>query len=149
MNRVRVCAMCASFVLAACGGDAAPLAASGVIILAPMPGHEMAVAYLSLENRGTVPVTLARVTSPQFSSVEMHATIIDDGIAVMTSLDSITIAGQSNIDFAVGGRHLMLLAPHESLVPGDAVTLQFHYDQAGLLHLTAPLQSRMARNEGN
>lgn len=141
--------MCASFIAAACGGDRAPLAATDVTILAPMPGHRMAVAYLSLENRGSTPVTLTRVTSPQFSSVEMHATIVDDGVAAMTSFDSITIAGQSNIDFAVGGQHLMLLAPHTELVPGDDVTLRFHYDQAGVLHLTAPLQSRMARNEDN
>jgi periplasmic copper chaperone A len=149
MNRIPAGAVCASLIVAACGGDPAPLAASGVTILAPMPGHRMTVAYLSLENRGSTAVTLTRVTSPQFSSVEMHATIVDDGVAAMTSFDSITIAGQSNIDFAVGGRHLMLLAPHGELVPGDEVTLQFHYDQAGLLHLTAPLQSRMARNEDN
>lgn len=147
MSRIQVSTVCAWFIVAACSGDPAPLAASGVTILAPMPGHAMAVAYLSLENRGTTPVTLTAVTSPQFSNVEMHATIIADGVAAMTSLDSITIAGQSNIEFAMGGRHLMLLAPHKALVPGDEVTLQFHYDQAGLLHLTAPLRSRMARNE--
>ncbi len=149
MNRIRVNAVCALLIVSACGEDPALLAASDVTILAPMPGQVMAVAYLSLENRSPAPVTLTRITSPQFSSVEMHATIVDDGMAVMTSLDSITIAGQSSVDFAVGGRHLMLLAPHKALVPGDAVSLQIYYDQVGLLHLTAPMQSRMARNEDN
>lgn len=130
--------------LAACGGESAPLSASGVTLMAPIPGQDRTVAYLTLSNRGSVPLTLNRVTSPEFASVEMHATIVDGGVAGMQGLDSITIAEGASIDFEAGGRHLMLIGPREALEAGHTVTLEFHYDQPGLLILSAPLQSRMA-----
>lgn len=130
-------------VLSACGGEPMPLSASDVTVLEPIPGQGRTVAYLTLDNGSDVPITLNRVTSPQFRTVEMHATIVDNGVAGMQSLDSITIAEGSSIAFEAGGRHLMLIEPRDLLEAGDAVTLEFHHDQPGLLILSAPMRSRM------
>lgn len=146
MNGVRLSAATAACLIAACGGDPQPLSASGVTVLAPLPGQRQAVAYLSLDNHSVAPITLTRITSPQFESVAMHATIVDDGIAGMQSLDSITIAENSRVVFDVGGRHLMLQSPRETLRAGDDVTLEFHYDETGVLQFKAKLQSRGAGN---
>ena len=126
----------------ACGGDPAPLTASDVTILAPLPGQGAGVAYLSLVNESDEAIVLTLVSSPDFAIVEMHATLIDGGIAEMHSVDSISIAAQSAVDFSVGGRHLMLMEPVRGYAPGDDVTLEFHYGSDGLLTLTAPLQAR-------
>lgn len=134
----------ACLVLAGCGGEPMPLSASGVTILEPIPGQDRTVAYLTLDNAGDLPITLTRVTSPQFAAVEMHATILDDGVAGMQALDAITIAEGSSIVFEAGGRHLMLIAPRDPLAAGDEVTLEFHHDPPGLLILSAPLSSRRA-----
>lgn len=131
-------------IVAACGDERLPLSASDVTILEPIPGQDRTVAYLTLDNRGNAPVTLIRVTSPQFGAVEMHATILDDGIAGMQPFDAITIAEGSSIGFEAGGRHLMLIEPRDALRAGDTVTLEFHYDQPGLLILNAPVRSRMS-----
>jgi len=131
----------------ACGGEPMPLSASGVTVLEPIPGQDRTVAYLTLDNGGDVPITLNRVTSPQFRAVEMHETIFDNGVAGMLSLDAITIAEDSSMAFEVGGRHLMLVEPHDLLGAGDTVTLEFHYDQPGLLILSAPMRSRMQGGE--
>jgi copper(I)-binding protein len=120
------------------------LTASDVTILAPLPGQEAAVAYLSLANESDHPVVLTLVSSPDFAIVEMHATLIDGGIAEMHSVDSISIAAESAVDFSVGGRHLMLMDPLRGYAPGDDVTLEFHYGSDGLLTLTAPLQARIS-----
>lgn len=149
MNRIRFFAVATACLVAACGSEAPALSASGVTILAPLPGQQTAVAYLSLENHSVAPITLTGITSPQFESVAMHATIIDDGIAGMQSLDSITIAENSSILFDVGGRHLMLMSPRQTLSAGDEVTLEFHYDQTGLMRLDARLQSRDARSDAH
>lgn len=130
--------------LCACGGETMPLSASDVTVLEPLPGQDRTVAYLTLDNAGDVPVTVSGVTSPQFRAVEMHATIIDNGVAGMQALDAIMIAEGSSIAFEAGGRHLMLIEPRDLLEAGDAVTLEFHYDQPGLLILSAPMRSRMA-----
>ena len=129
--------------LVGCGGEPVPLSASDVTILEPIPGRDRTVAYLTLENNGETPVTLSRVTSPQFSRVEMHATILDHGVARMQAIDAITIAEGSGIAFEAGGRHLMLIEPRDLLEAGDTVTLEFHYNQPGLLILSAPMRSRM------
>ena len=135
-----------SLLPAACGDEPMPLAASRVTIFEPIPGQDRTVAYLTLDNNGNVPITLDRVTSPQFAAVEMHATILDDGVAGMQALDAVTIAEGSSIVFGAGGRHMMLIAPREPLRAGDTVTLELHHDQPGLLILSAPLTSRAEKN---
>jgi copper(I)-binding protein len=129
--------------LGACGGEPVPLSASDVTVLEPIPGQDRTVAYLTLDNDGDLPITVNRVTSPQFRTVEMHATIVDDGVAGMQSLDSITIAEGSSIAFEACGRHLMLIEPRDLFEAGDSITLEFHHDQPGLLILSAPMRSRM------
>lgn len=131
-----------ALLLAACGGDRAGLEALDVSILAPLPGQETVVAYFTLANGGAGPVEITEVTSPEFASVEMHATIFGDGIAEMLMIDSITVAADSEVEFAMGGRHLMLMQPVASLVPGDEVTLEFHYGAAEPFRVHAPLEPR-------
>lgn len=134
-------------VLASCGpDDVPPLLVSDVTIFAPLPGQSMAVAYLSLRNQTVEPIVITHVASPEFARVEMHATVFGNGIAEMLALDSITIAARSAIEFATGGKHLMLMDLQETLAPGDDVTLEFHYGRDGLLTLSSPLR---ARNTGN
>lgn len=135
--------LCLCLLLAACGTEESmPLTASNVTIYAPLPGQATAVAYLTLHNERAEPLTVTNVSSPQFAAVEMHATILGDGIAQMLPLDSITVAGESDIEFATGGKHLMLIQPTESLAPGDEITVEFHYDSETALQIRAPLQMR-------
>lgn len=130
--------------LAACGGGDGdpPLTASGARIFAPLPGQDAVVAYMTLHNESVSPVVVAGVTSREFATVQMHATVLGDGIAEMIPLDAITIAEESEVDFTVGGRHLMLTDPVQSLAPGDEVTLEFHYGGDRSLVVQAPLQPR-------
>ncbi len=133
---------------AACGVDQdAPLRASGVAIYAPLPGQEAAAAYLVLHNRGATPLVIANVTSPEFASVAMHATVFGDGIAEMIPLDSIMVAESSDVEFSAGGRHLMLSDPLQAFAPGDEVTLEFHYGGDRPLVVQAPLQPRLPGGE--
>lgn len=134
-------------VLAACGtDDVPPLAAADVAIFAPLPGQSMAVAYLSLRNRTAAPIVITQVSSPEFAGAELHVTVFDNGIAEMLPIDSISIAGQSDIELAAGGTHLMLMNPREALLPGDDVTLEFHYGSDGVLTLSSPLRPRNTVN---
>lgn len=132
-----------SLCFAACHGDPAALLASDVSILAPIPGQDRTVAYLTIENRSSLPVTLEHVTSPQFATAEMHTTIVDGDMTGMQAVDSITIAEESSLRFAAGERHVMLIGPAASLRAGDVVTLEFKLDRPGTLVVQAPLQSRM------
>ena len=137
--------------LGACSAEESPpLGVSEVTAYAALPGQPAGVAYFSLQNSTPGAVTLRQVSSPEYSSVEMHMTLMDDGVARMTPLDLLTVAGQSAVIFAPGGPHLMLMEPIEGLATGDEVTLVFHYDYdgdldgegPGLLSVRTPLLSR-------
>ncbi len=134
-------------VLGACEtAEGPPLTVSELQVYAPLPGQTMSVAYFVLQ-AGPSAVTLREVSSPDFAAVEMHATIIGDGVAEMLPLDAVTVAEHSAVTFAAGGNHLMLKRPQEVVEAGDVVTLEFHYEAAGrdtrgLLEVSAPLATR-------
>jgi copper(I)-binding protein len=133
----------AGLLLGACGADDRGLLAEDVTVLAPLPGQEAVVAYLTLVNAGPVPVEVTGVTSPEFARVEMHTTVSADGVAEMLTIDSLTVAPESAVDFATGERHLMLTEPRVPLAPGDDVTLEFHYGADDSLTVSAPLEPRL------
>ena len=129
--------------LAGCGTDKAQdLAVSEISVLAPLPGQSAAVAYFSLHNATPAAMTLRRVSSPDFASVEMHTTYFDNGVAHMQPLESLTIAELSQVEFSPGGHHLMLMQPVDDIEPGDEVTLDFHYNDDRSLSARATLKSR-------
>ena len=111
--------------LASCGGDVAPLVASDVRISQPLPGARMSSGYLTLTNNSQKPITITEVTSPQFDRVEMHESLIEDGVARMVGLGDLTIPGNESIVFEPGGKHLMLMMPDDEL---GVVTLEFRSD---------------------
>jgi copper(I)-binding protein len=114
----------ASFaLLAACGGAAPPIVASDVVIRPPMPGMQMSAGYLTLQNNSSEDITIDRVTSPQFGQVEMHETVVEDGIAKMSALGPLVLPAGATVAFKPGGKHLMLMRPGDNL---DRVTLEFY-----------------------
>lgn len=143
MRRATAALGLAGVLLSGCGGNEPPgLAASDVSILAPLPGQETVVAYFTLTNGGAAAVEVTGVTSPEFATVEMHATVFGDGMAEMLLIDSLTVSAGSQVEFAMGGRHLMLMDPVMALAPGDDVTLEFHHGTREPLRVSAPLEPR-------
>ena len=127
----------------ACGQPAGPpLTISNVVVLEPVPGMSVAAGYLVLENHSDQPITIEKVTSPQFASIEMHETIILDDVARMVSLSSLIVDRRSNIVFEPGGKHLMMFASSSDIMPGLPVTIQFHNDSRGLLIVATTVSSR-------
>lgn len=117
--------------LAGCTWDSGvALVADDVVITTPRPGTSMTAGYLQLANRSDRPIRITSVKSPQFARVEMHETIVSDGVARMRPIESLTVGPGETLRFEPGGRHLMLMQPDEPL--GD-VTLYFHADDAIVL----------------
>ena len=111
------------YVLAACGGPAGPpVVASNIVVTAPAPGMRMAAAYLDITNRSGGAIRITSVTSPDYESVEMHETTVEDGVARMRSIPVLEIPDGESATFERGGKHLMLM---RSTGPNEFVTLQF------------------------
>lgn len=122
-------------VLSACGGAPQPeLVAAGVTVTRPMPGSSMSAAYLSLQNNTDRTISISRVTSREYASVELHETTIEDGVARMRPLPRLEIPAGGNIRLERGGKHLMLMRPTGS---ADTVSLQFYDGETLLLTVSS------------
>ena len=133
-----------AFIIAGCGDAAPSIIVSGVQIVAPAPGRAASVAYLTISNRGSGPVSIQEIESPQFERVELHETVLDDGIASMRPLGASVIAPGNDFAFKPGGRHVMLLEPTTGIVPGNIVTLQVHFTTGEMLIVQAPVSTRVS-----
>lgn len=89
----------------------APLVAKNVVVTRPMPGMAMSAGYLSLTNNSDSPVRITHVTSPQFGSVELHKSTVEDGVARMRAIPELVIPPHGTATLERGGKHLMLMKP--------------------------------------
>lgn len=127
----------------ACSAPEGPaLTISNVVLLEALPGTQMSVGYMTLENNSNQPIAIDRITSPQFASVEMHETLIEDDVARMASLTSLVIDPGSSLQFERGGKHLMMSGPLHRTDAGLPVTIEIHYDSNGLLIVSTSISSR-------
>lgn len=120
---IRALVLAILVLLTACSNEAPPLVASDVVVKRPLPGMQMSAGYLTLRNNSGESITIDQVTSPQFGNVEMHETVIENGVAKMVALEPVVLSAGSSVEFEPGGKHLMLMRPVEDL---GTVTLEFH-----------------------
>ena len=102
----------------------------------------MTAGYLTVENNSNHPITIEKVTSPQFARIEIHETVIQNNVTRMVSFSPLIIDRHSNIVFEAGGKHLMMSSPPQDIVPGMPVTVEFHYDTSGLVIVATTVSSR-------
>lgn len=107
-----------------------PVAVANLVVTAPGAGMPMAAGYLEISNRSGTAIRIDRVSSPEYGSVEMHETVIEDGVARMREIPVLEIAAGDTVVFERGGKHLMLMQPVGT--PGT-VTLNFYSDEVLLL----------------
>ena len=120
----------------ACSQESAPLVASDVVVAKPRPGMSMTAGYLTLSNNASQPIIITHVASPQFESVEMHESVIEDGMARMYALGDLTILAKSSVVFQPGAKHLMLMRPVGEF---DTVSLDFFAGKAVVLTVNVAL----------
>jgi copper(I)-binding protein len=140
MRATQLAILLTCLVFSGCSKEALPpLVASDVVITAPMPGNSMSAGYLSITNNTSDTVTLSHVESTEYDSVEIHESVLEDGIAKMRRLGELTIPAKSTIKLEPGGKHLMLMRPSGT---SNQVTLSFYSKNTLLLGVTAPLSKR-------
>lgn len=129
-----------------CSQSGPAISISHLQVVAPAPGRTPGVAYMTISNKGRSAVELVAVSSSQFARVEMHQTVLRDGVARMQALSSVTIDAKSSVAFEPGGRHMMLFQPTEGLIPGAEISLRFQFASGEMLMITTPLATRIPVN---
>lgn len=135
MNRI-IPALLLALLGCACSQESAPLVATDVVVSKPKPGMSMTAGYLTLSNNASQPIVITQVASPQFESVELHESVIEDGMARMYPLGDVTILAKSSVVFQPGGKHLMLMRPVGEF---DTVSLDFYAGEAVVLTVNVAL----------
>lgn len=129
--------------VSACGGPRGPaVEITDVKIFAPMPGSSSGVAYMTISNNGSEPVAVQSARSPQFARVEMHQTIVEDGVSKMRPLGTVTVPPGDAVRFEQGGRHFMMMGAESQTGPGSPVTIEIAHTN-GLLIVSATMQARL------
>ena len=129
--------------IVACGQPAGPpLTISDMVVLEPLPGSRMVAGYLQLENHSDEPITIVKVTSAAFASIEMHETIIENEVASMISLTPLVIGQKSAVVFEPGAKHLMMFGAAKEIVAGAPITIEFHDNANGLVAVATTVRSR-------
>ena len=79
--------------------------------------------YMTLVNVGDEEVTLVKVESEGYESIEVHEMATVDGMMEMRELTDLVIPAKGQIQFEPGARHLMLMGPKEHLAKGEKVDM--------------------------
>ena len=64
-------------------------------------------------------------------SVEPHQTIVTNGVARMVGPSPVELPPQARVEFAPGGRHLMLIGLKGQLTAGKTITITLRFEKAG------------------
>jgi len=97
-------------------------------------------AFMTIRNSGDADDALRSVTSPQFERVEMHRTIMEDGMGRMVPQQEIAIPAAGQAVLEPGGYHLMLIRPRHALKAGDQVELTLEFASGQRIDLQLPVR---------
>lgn len=140
---MRYCAIIVLAIISGCGAEPRPpLEAGDVVVTRPMPGTQMSAAYLSLTNNTDTTIRISNVTSPQYGSVQLHESVVEDGIARMRPIAVLLVPAGETATLARGGKHLMLMRPKG---PAETVSLQFLDGNELILSVDAAIEPASGR----
>lgn len=128
-------------VLGGCAKPAQPPHAEDPWVREPPPGMNMLAGYLVLQNPSATDLTLSAASSPDFSAVEFHISVMENDVMRMRQETTLTIPAGGSLTFSPGARHLMLIAPKRTLAAGDQVSIHLQFADGSQLQFTAPVHA--------
>lgn len=97
---------------------------NGWIRSAP-PSAAMLAGYATLHNSGDAAVTISAVAAAGFADSSLHESILVGDISRMQALGTLTVAAGATVEFAPGGKHIMLMGPTKVPTAGESVAIRF------------------------
>lgn len=130
--------------LAACADGAGvagcvPKVSAPWIRMAPaaMP---MGAGFAVIRNPCGHAVAITGIDTPDFSSVSLHRTVVENGVSRMRPVDGLAIEAGSSVQLRPGGLHLMLMQPTRNLEPGKLVRIDFRMSDGRTFGVDFPIR---------
>ena len=113
------------------------------------PTARMMAAYMTINNTGDTPVTVISISSPDFEGIEIHRTVIEEGIARMLPVKQLQIPANSRVKLEPGGLHLMLFDSKRPLSEGEAVTFIIHLGDDDSISTQSPVVRKIGEDHSH
>jgi copper(I)-binding protein len=112
-------------------------------------GADVAGAYLSVTNTGTVPDRLIGGSSDVSAGFEVHSMTMDQGVMRMRPVEGgIEIRPGETVTLAPGGLHVMLLGLKRPLAKGERVKGSLVFQRAGTVEVEFSVEALGASRPG-
>jgi copper(I)-binding protein len=87
------------------------------------PNASAMAGYVTINNNTEQSRILTCASSKQFNAVEIHRTIVENGVAKMRRQDNLSIPANGSLVLEPGSFHLMLMSPKMPFKEGDLITI--------------------------
>ena len=127
----------------------------GLLVVACIPGGEVTIIdawarpanqgdnsaiYFKINNPGPRIDSLLEVQTDVAAQAELHESEMDDqGVMSMHHQNQIDIPPDSQVEFAPGGLHVMLLDLKQDLRVGDTIQVSFKFQNSDEITLNIPI----------
>ena len=99
----------------------------------PTKAGMMSAAYFKLQNNGSMPDSLVRVSSSASEDVQIHLSYEKDEIMVMEEQPFVAIQPSEQILFQPGGYHIMIIQPTNDMNEGDSLSLSLYFNSGMII----------------
>ena len=103
------------------------IAIDGAWIRQAPPGMMMLAGYMTISNEGASERKLVAASSPAFGHIELHRSVISNGVATMIPQQNMPVPAHGKLRLAPGGYHLMLMKPKQAFKLGEMVPLTLRF----------------------
>lgn len=103
---------------------------------AQIAGRNGAV-FLTIKDKGTAGDKLLSASSPVADKLEVHETIMDNGVMKMREVKGLEVTPAKPTTLAPGGYHIMLMNLKQPLKEGDHFPVTLTFEKAGAVTATA------------
>jgi copper(I)-binding protein len=106
------------------------------------PNMRMIAGYMSAINVSKNPIKITSVSSSVYQSVEIHRTVIEDGVANMMAVESLLINPNERMELSPGGLHFMLMNRNSINAADKSVPINLHLENGGLINVVLTIVPR-------
>ncbi len=92
------------------------------------PTVPVRAGYMTIHNSSQMAVSIIAIRSDAFASVEIHRSVMHDGMMRMDPVNNLQIAPGASQQLAPGGLHLMMMQPVQATQPGDDIEIILQLD---------------------
>lgn len=132
-----------ALVAAACGSASGEVGAVRVADAWARPGEAggTSAIYFNLHNEGSEEDALLGASSQVAEHVELHMSMMsDDGTMSMRPQADVPLPAGERVAFEPGGLHIMLIGLTGDLDPGDEVSINLRFRNAGEVNILVPVR---------